>query len=393
MLQELVNKISFSGSEERIRNLINSLHVGVLVMGPRKEILFNNQVALDMLGLSVDELYGKACINPEWSIVYEDGSLFPCDVLPVPIAISSKKPVTNIIMGVNRPLTNDKVWILVNAEPLLNDKGDIKEVICSFSDITERKAVEEKLRWLYQSLEVRALELATSNKELERFAYIATHDLQEPLRMVSSFTELLKKKYASKLDEQAVEYINYAVEGASRMKNLILDLLEFTKFSSNKEEFTETDMNKVLEEILKSSAEKINCSGAVLIIPQLPVINAKTSLISQLFENLIGNALKYRSTNKPMIIVECKEGKDHFEFSISDNGIGIDAEYWDKIFILFKRLHSSNESFEGTGVGLAICKKIVELHHGSIWVKSEKGKGSTFYFTILKQQNKCHEKL
>ena len=368
MLQELVNKFSFSGSEERIRNLINSLHVGVLVMGPQKEILFNNQVALDMLGLSSNELYGNAAINPEWSIVYEDGSLFPCDVHPVPIAISSKKPVTNVIMGVNRPLTNDRVWILVNAEPLLNDKGEIKEVICSFSDITERKAVEEKLTWLYQSLEVRALELASSNKELERFAYIATHDLQEPLRLVSSFTELLKKKYASQLDEQAVEYINYAVEGASRMKNLILDLFEFTKFSSNKEEFTETDMNKVLKEILKSSSEKIDCSGAVLIIPQLPVINAKTSLMVQLFGNLIGNALKYRSTVKPMIIVECKEGKDHFEFSISDNGIGIDAEYWDKIFILFKRLHSNNESFEGTGVGLAICKKIVELHHGSIWV-------------------------
>jgi light-regulated signal transduction histidine kinase (bacteriophytochrome) len=362
-------------------------------MSPKKEVLFNNQVALDMLGLSIDELYQKTSVNPDWSIVYEDGSSFPCDVLPVPIAIHSKKPVTNVIVGVNRPLTKDKVWLLVNAEPLLNDKGEIREVVCSFSDITKQKAVEEKLTWLYQSLEVRALELATSNNELERFAYIATHDLQEPLRLVSSFTELLKKKYASQLDEQAVEYINYAVEGASRMKNLILDLQEFTKFSSNKEEFTKSNLNKLLEKVTNTLAEKIKCSETVLIIPDLPVINAKATLISQLFENLIGNAIKYRSSKKPLVIIDCKEEPDYYEFSVSDNGIGIDEDYWDKIFVLFKRLHRNNEIFEGTGVGLAVCKKIVELHHGNICVRSEKGKGSTFYFTISKKVNNSHEEL
>ena len=391
MLQELVNKFSFSGSEDRIRKLINSLHVGVLVIGPKKELLFNNQVALIMLGLTEDELYKRTSCPPGWSMVYEDGSAFPCDGHPVPIAINTKSPVTNVIMGINRPLTNDRVWLLVNAEPLLNDKGELKEVICSFSDITERKAVEEKLTWLYQSLEIRALELATSNTELERFAYIATHDLQEPLRLVSSFTQLLKKKYEKQLDEQAVEYINYAVEGATRMKSLILDLLEFTKFNSNKEEFTQTDMNLVLSELQELHSEKLKESDTVLLIPELPVITAKTSLMAQIFDNLIGNALKYRRESKPVIIVDCSEEKDHFLFSIKDNGIGIDKEYWDKIFILFKRLHNGNGAFKGTGVGLAVCKKIVELHRGTIWVDSEKGKGSTFYFTISKTLNQSYE--
>ena len=387
MLQDLVSKFSISGNEDRIRNLINRLHVGVLVLGPKKEVLFNNRVALCLLGLSEDQLYKRTSFHPDWNMIYEDGSSFPCEFHPVQIAINTKCPVTNIVMGVNRPNTRDRVWLLINAEPLLNEKGEIKEVICSFSDITEQKAVEDKLTLLYQRFEGRALELAETNKELERFAYVATHDLQEPLRLVSSFTQLLKKKYEKQLDEQAVEYINYAVEGASRMKHLIQDLLEFTKFSSNKEKFSQTDMNAILKNASAPFSEIIKNTDAKLIIPGLPVITAKTSLMTQLFENLIGNALKYRSSCKPLLRVDCKEEKDHFLFSISDNGMGIDPEYWDKIFMLFKRLHNNRESFEGTGVGLAICKKIVELHHGTIWVKSGQGKGSTFYFTIARHQN------
>ncbi len=372
---------------------MNSLRVGVLLQGPKTEILFSNKAALNMLGLTEDELYGRSSFHPEWNVIHEDGSLFPGSTHPVPTAISTKKSVTNVIMGVYRPVTKDRVWLLVNAEPLLDKKGEVKEVICSFSDITERKAVEEKLTWLYQSLEIRAFELATSNADLERFVYVATHDLQEPLRMVSSFTQLLKKKYEKQLDEQAAEYINYAVDGATRMKKLILDLLEYSKFSSNKEEFTQTDMNKVLKDASGIFLKDLKDAGAELIIPVLPFIMANTSLITQLFENLIGNALKYRSTRKPVIQIDCKEEGDNFLFSVSDNGIGIDPKYSDKIFILFRRLHNDNEIYEGTGVGLAICKKIVELHRGTIWVESEQNKGSTFYFTIPRQQNQTYEKL
>ncbi|HMK24853.1 MAG TPA: ATP-binding protein [Chitinophagaceae bacterium] len=393
MKYEVDNKFSFLQNDGRTHKIINSLQVGVLIQGPRSEILFSNKAALNMLGLTEDELYGRSSFHPEWNVIHEDGSLFQGPAHPVPTAITTKRSVTNVIMGVYRPVTKDRVWLLVNAEPLLDDKGEIKEVVCSFSDITKHKAVEEKLTWLYQSLEIRAFELATSNAELERFAYVATHDLQEPLRLVSSFMQLLKKKYAKQLDEQATEYIDYAVGGANRIKKLILDLLEFSKVSSNREEFTPTDMNMVLQDVSLVFSGELKDTGAELIIPTLPTINANTALMLQLFENLVGNALKYRDGLKPLIQIDCKEKDDEFRFSVTDNGIGIDPEYSDKIFILFQRLHNDNETYEGTGVGLAICKKIVELHQGTIWVVSEKGKGSTFYFTIPKAQNQAYEKL
>jgi PAS domain S-box-containing protein len=393
MKNQTDNACLFAGSNEKTGRLINSLRVGVLLLGKKKEILYINRPALIILGFTEDELVERSSCNFVWDVIHEDGSSFPCPEQPVSIAIEKKEPVSNIIMGVFRPSTKDRVWLLVNAEPLLDEEGNVEEIICSFSDITERKAVEEKLTWLYQSLEIRAFELATSNADLERFLYVATHDLQEPLRLVNSFTQLLKKKYGKQLDEQANEYINYAVEGATRMKKLILDLLEYSKFSSNYKEFAPTDMTAVLRDVSRTLFKELKDTGAELIIPELPVITANEPLMAQLFENLIGNALKYRSACKPVIQIDCKEEEDKFLFSVGDNGIGIDPKHSDKIFILFKRLHNDNETYEGTGVGLAICKKIVDLHYGNIWVESQHGEGSTFCFTIAKQQNQTYEKL
>ncbi len=393
MKKEADNIYLFAGGNERTNKLIDSLRVGVLLQGPDTEILYSNKEALNMLGLTEDELYGRSSFNIEWNVIHEDGSPFPGQTHPVPVAIKTKQTVSNVIMGVYRPLTKDRAWLLVNAEPLLDEKGGVKEVICSFSDISERKAAEEKLTWLYQSLEIRAFELATSNADLERFLYVATHDLQEPLRLVNSFTQLLKKKYSKQLDEQANEYINYAVEGATRMKKLILDLLEYSKFSSNKEEFAPTDMNVVLQDVSRTLFNELKDTGAELIIPELPVISANKTLMAQLFENLIGNALKYRSASKPVIQIDCKEDGENYLFSVNDNGIGIDPKYADKIFILFRRLHNDNETYEGTGVGLAICKKIAELHRGNIWVVSEQSKGSTFNFTIARKKSQVYEKV
>ncbi|MBI5858715.1 MAG: PAS domain-containing protein [Sphingobacteriales bacterium] len=375
---------SFSASEERINKLINGLRIGILLKGPKSEILFSNKAALEMLGLTEEGLHEKSFCNTKWDVIHEDGSPFPEDQYPFRKAIETKRTVRNVIMGIYRPSLKDRVWMQVNAEPLIDEEGEVKEVICSFSDITERKAVEEKLTSLYQSLESRALELATSNNDLQRFVHFATHDLQEPLRMVSSFTQLLKKKYEAQLDDQAIEYINYAVDGATRMKKLILDLLEYSKFSSNREVFTQTDMNKVIKDACKNLHEEITDNKVELDVPVLPVVRGKSLLITQLVENLIGNAIKYRSERKPLIKIRCDENEDHYLFSFSDNGIGIDKKYSDKIFILFQRLHSGSENNESTGVGLAICKKIVELHNGTIWVESEEGKGSNFYFTIAK---------
>ena len=384
MNQAIDKNFSFSENPERTTKLINSLKIGVFLQDEQAKILFSNKAALEMLGLTQEELHGRSSFHPEWNIIHEDGSPFLEPTQPVPTAIATKKTVANIVMGVYRPVTNDRIWLQVTAEPLMCNLGEVKEVICSFSDITQRKAVEEKLEWLYQSLEVRAMELASSNAELERVAYVASHDLQEPLRMVSSFMELLKKKYEKQLDAQAGDYINHAVDGANRMKSLIIDLQEFLAVNSNKEENSETDMSQVFHNSVLSIADEISKKKAEVIINELPVLFANKTLIELLVLNLISNALKYSSPDKPVIKVECVEKKDSFLFSVKDNGIGIDPKYTEKIFVLFQRLHNANGSYKGTGVGLAICKKIVERHGGNIWVESEQGKGSTFYFTIAK---------
>ena len=385
MLQESISKYAYSDTEGRVRKLINSLHVGILVFSSQEEVLFSNKFAHDMLGLSEKQLRMKGPYHPDWSVVYEDGSPFSCEMSPVLVALKTQEPVTNLIVGINRPLTGDRAWLLVNAEPILTDSGEVSEIVCSFSDITQRKAVEDKLTSLYQSLESRAFDLACSNADLERFVYVATHDLQEPLRLITSFLQLLKKKYDSQLDEQASEYIDYAVDGSRRIKKLILDLLEYSKFSIDRDGFKVLDAGKLIEDVKHSLCSLLKQHHAIIDVKPLPVIYADPSLLHQLFKNLLTNSIKYRGESTPKISIDCIAQGDNYLFSVSDNGIGIDPGYSEKIFDLFQRLHK-NEAFEGTGVGLAICEKIIRLHRGSIWVESIPGKGSTFYFTIPQKQ-------
>jgi light-regulated signal transduction histidine kinase (bacteriophytochrome) len=242
---------------------------------------------------------------------------------------------------------------------------------------------EQSLKSLNASLAKRAAELASSNEELERFAYVASHDLQEPLRMVSSFLQLLQKRYNEKLDAKANEYIHFAVDGAERMKTLILDLLKFSRVNSSKEEHEPVDLNEVCNNILVTYKQTIDKGNASINVHPLPIISGGKTELIQLFQNLIGNALKYKGQSPPIINVGAKETESFWEFYISDNGIGIEPRFFNKIFIIFQRLHHKNE-YSGTGIGLAICKKIVERHGGSIWVDSLPGKGSTFYFTLPK---------
>jgi light-regulated signal transduction histidine kinase (bacteriophytochrome) len=242
------------------------------------------------------------------------------------------------------------------------------------TDITDRKQADEQLK---RTME----ELKRSNMELEQFAYVASHDLQEPLRMVSSFTQLLEKQYKDKLDEHALDYINYAVDGAKRMQLLINDLLSYSRVNSKGGKFEEVDLEKVLDETLSNLELTIEENQAFITRESLPKINANYRQMIQLFQNLIGNALKYRSKETPQIQISTQKEDNQWIFSVEDNGIGIDPKYADRIFMIFKRLHT-NEEYEGTGIGLAITKRIIERHGGNIWVESETGKGSTFYFTI-----------
>ena len=264
-----------------------------------------------------------------------------------------------------------------------DEQGKAIRVIGATRDITDRKESEALLLELNNRLKQRADELAASNVELERFAYIASHDMQEPLRMITSFLQLFKKKYEDQIDETAEQYIHFAVDGAERMKKLIMDLLEYSRVGSNKDDFAFIETNALLKEVTNVFYSRIEEMKAKVIIETLPDIRGNRTQLFQLFQNLIGNALKYHSGESPEIRVSGREEGDYFIFSVKDNGIGIKPVFFEKIFVLFQRLHHKNE-YSGTGIGLAICKKIVEKHGGRILVESEPGKGSCFSFSISK---------
>jgi signal transduction histidine kinase len=224
-------------------------------------------------------------------------------------------------------------------------------------------------------------ELARSNADLEQFAYVASHDLQEPLRMVAAYTQLLSERYKGKLDENADKFIGYASEGALRMQVLIQDLLAFSRVGRKGTACKEVDCGALLEEVLRNLASAIQESGAVVTHSALPVVWADHTQMLQLFQNLIGNAIRFRGKEPPAISIAAEQAENSWSFRVSDNGIGIAPEYAQSIFVIFQRLHARAE-YPGNGIGLAICKKIVELYGGKIWVESQAGQGSTFNFTM-----------
>lgn len=253
--------------------------------------------------------------------------------------------------------------------------------------IDELEKTQDELRKAKDNLEeivaARTAELARSNAELEQFAYIASHDLQEPLRMVTSYMHLLEKRYKDKLDDDAKDFINFAVDGATRMQTLIQDLLSYSRLSSKGKELKPTNCSKILKDALYNLEIAIKESNAKITYTDLPDVMGDSTQLTRLFQNLIGNAIKFHGDTTPKIHIEAKELKNLWEISISDNGIGIKEEYHEKIFHIFQRLHGRNE-YEGTGIGLAVCQKIVQRHKGSIKVKSQKGEGTTFTFTLQK---------
>lgn len=243
-------------------------------------------------------------------------------------------------------------------------------------DITEQKRAEERLRALLGELE-------RSNRELEQFAYVASHDLQEPLRMVSSYTQLLEQRYRDKLDDDAREFINYAVDGARRMQRLINDLLEFSRVSTRGRRLEPVDANEVLGTVRANLSAAVEEAGALVTNEELPTVTADPTQLGQLLQNLIGNAIKFHGARSPRVHIAACERAVEWVFTVKDNGIGIDQEYFDRIFVIFQRLHVAAD-YPGTGIGLAVCKRIVERHGGRIWVESEPGNGAAFFFSIPK---------
>jgi len=261
-----------------------------------------------------------------------------------------------------------------NAQFYYDDQGEIQGIETLVRDITEKKQAEIEINKGLKKLE-------QSNKELEQFAYITSHDLREPLRMITSFLQLLKRRYKDKLDQDANEFIDFAVEGAKRLDTMTNDLLQYSQLNSQKRKISPVNFENVLNETLINLKVPIEENKAVITHDPLPTIYGDEKLKMQLFQNIIGNALKYRDKSTPHIHISAKKEKNQYLFSISDNGIGMSKDHLNRIFTIFQRLHTRTE-YEGTGIGLAISKKIVEQQGGQIWVESEVGKGTTFYFTI-----------
>jgi PAS domain S-box-containing protein len=383
--------------KQRLQTILETTPSAVVVIeASDKRFSFMNKRAL--------ELYGTDYIglDLETNIVSvvatrPDGTISGSDEVPASRALIKGEVVRNEEWIIHRS-DGVPITVLASAAPIRNANGDIVSAIVLFEDITERKQLEAALKYYNETLEeqvrIRTIELMEkqkdlenlnnellrSNRELESFAYITSHDLQEPLRMVTSFTQLLAQKYENQLDQNAREYIGFAVDGAKRMYELINELLRYSRITRKELVFSEVDLDEALKSVFLNLKILISEKKCSIETDDLPVVFADRSQMIQLFQNLVSNGIKF-SRKPPQIKISVKNEGNDLLFSVKDNGIGIDPQHSERIFEIFKRLHAGNE-YAGTGIGLAICKKIVENHGGRIWVESAPGSGSTFCFTL-----------
>lgn len=351
-------------TETKFKLILEAAPDAMIIVNPKGEIVIANTQTESIFGFPLTELINKPVETLLPNILKADDRTKYLRYTSSH-SIGSRKQIS----GLRKDGTAFPVEISLS--PLETSEGSL--IIAAVRDITSRKKDEEKLTQMLADLE-------RSNKELEHFAYIASHDLQEPLRMVSSYTQLLEKRYKDKLDNDAKEFISFAVDGAMRMQQLITDLLTFSRVATKGKQFSPTDCNIIVEHALTNLRIAIFEKNAKITVDKLPIVNADDTQLLQLFQNLISNAIKFQE-NEPIIHISSYQQNNEWVFCIKDNGIGIAPEFQEKIFLIFNRLHTRSEH-PGTGVGLALCKKIVEKHGGRIWVESELGKGAKFCFTL-----------
>jgi PAS domain S-box-containing protein len=356
-------------AEAKFQGLLESAPDGIVVVDTKGNIVIVNSQTEKMFGYPRNELLGKKVevLVPQ---KYKHSHVGQRDQY-------ISKPRTRP-MGAGQALTGQKkdgteFPVEISLSPLETEQGTL--IMSIIRDITDRREAEEKLKASNE-------ELIRSNKELEAFAYVASHDLQEPLRMVTSYVQLLQHSYKTNtLKEEADEYIEYAVQGVNRMRHLIDDLLNYSRIRSKALECHPRSLDPILKIALQNLQASISESHAEITNDPLPILNVDESQMIQLFQNLIGNAIKFRRESPPKIHIFTKRYKNICTICVRDNGIGIEPKYHDKIFKIFQRLHT-REKYPGTGIGLAICSLVVERHGGKIWVESEPGKGSTFCFSL-----------
>jgi PAS domain S-box-containing protein len=350
-----------SRGDDLFRVAFESSPSGMVMVDASGTIILVNREIERLFGYSRDELLGKSIDMLVPRTMRDEHPAYRTDFYAHPQSRS---------MGTGRDLfglrrDGSEVPVEIGLNPIKTDEG--LRVLASVVDISARKRAE--------------LELRRSNEELERFAYVASHDLQEPLRTVSSYVQLLERRYRDKLDADAKDFIDFAVEGAKRMQRLIEDLLAFSRVGTRGGMIVEIASGDVLEAAIENLGAAISDAGATVERGDLPTVLADPTQLQGLFTNLIGNALKFRGSSAPNVFVGAERDGVDWRFRVRDNGIGIDPQYFERIFVIFQRLHG-REDFPGTGIGLAICKKIVERHGGKIWVESEAGRGATFFFTL-----------
>jgi PAS domain S-box-containing protein len=360
----LASVVDISGrkrAEARFRAVVESSPNGMVMVDRQGTIVLVNRETERLFGYAREELLGRPIelLVPERTRGAHPG--FRAEFFTRPQARA---------MGAGRDLFGRRkdgveIPVEIGLNPLETDEGLF--VLASVVDITQRKQAEENLK--------------RSNEELERFAYVASHDLQEPLRMVGSYVQLLAKRYRGRLDGDADEFIGYAVDGAQRMQALIEDLLAFSRVGTRGGELLPTNANVVLQRTLAGLRLAIEEAGAKVEADSLPVVLADAGQLEHVLQNLVSNALKFRGPDPPAVRIAAQRDGAEWRFAVRDNGIGIDARYFERIFVIFQRLHAKGE-YPGTGIGLAIAKKIVERHGGRMWVESQPGRGSTFYFTL-----------
>jgi len=354
--------------EERLRIALEAADLGVWDLDVENDAAHRS--------LRHDQIFGYDELQPQWGLEIMLRHVLPED-RPIAQEAHRRAAETGVLSYEVRVQWPDGSihWISPHGRMHYDSEGRPSRITGVVADVTERKQAEEERERLIE-------DLARSNRELEQFAYIASHDLQTPLRTISSFVNLLARRYQGKLGPEADEYISYAVEGAARMRHLIHDVLEYSRVGSQGKAIQPTDCRAVFDQALANLREEIVESGAKITSDDLPAIPADYSQAVQLFSNLLGNAIKYRKKEEPpRIHISAEQRENDWLFSVRDNGIGFEQQYADRIFQVFQRLHAVGE-YPGTGIGLAICKKIVERHGGEIWLESAPGEGTTFFFTF-----------
>ena len=352
---------------EAFRSLVESLQEGVLMVDANGKLVAANPSAERILGMDPQNVLAPNLSDPTWSFVARDGTPLPEDDRPMRITAASGRSQIAVPLGLRRPDGTTR-WLSVSTRAVETDREGPYTVVISFTDVTEQREAVDALE--------------RSNLELQQFAYVASHDLSEPLRMVSSYLNLLRRRYRGRLDPDADEFIEYAVDGAARMRSLIEGLLAYSRAGRGEERPEPVELASVTADVLRSLAAAMVEAGAEIEVTELPVVMGVRGQLEQLLQNLVANALKFRADGRARVWVQEETAPPGMvQVAVADGGIGIAPSEREHVFEMFQRLHD-REVYEGTGIGLAICRRIVDRHGGRIWVDERDGGGTVFRFTL-----------